>query len=234
MTITVSGKRHPFPRPDLAGIQRHREVITQCAGGQGVGLLRTQLLTVLDRVHRVEAAVIRMLDGVRVNLEDVDIEAYQVVVQALGREGRTLTENLALVSYQEQTVNDFLGRMQSAQGYLDALNDCIESLATAEIADTQEAIGHAEALLAGAGLLGNESHRRSLEYLLEDLKGAARASDALRGYVDAVKALKSPVEFFCQNVQASGQTGLQPAEEFQRHAMDLVEYLRAVRREWRS
>jgi hypothetical protein len=175
-----------------------------------------------------------MLDGVRVNLEDVDIEAYQVVVQALGREGRTLTENLAFVSYQEQTVNDFLGRMRSAQGYLDALNDCMESLATAEVADTWEAVGHAEALLADAGLLGNESHRRSLEYLLEDLKGAARATDALRGYVDAVKALKSPVEFFCQSVQVSGQTGLQPAEDFQRHAMDLVEYLRAVRREWRN
>lgn len=234
MTITLSGKRHPFPGPDLARVQLHRDVITRCAGGQGVGLLRTQLLTVLDRVYRVDTEVITMLDGVCGSLDDVVIGAYRVALQTLERDGRSLEENVTSVSYQGQAVNDFHGRLRIAQDYLDALNGCVDSLATAEVVDTRESIRHAEALLAGTSLLGNESHRRSLEYMLEDLKGAARAVDARRGYMDAVNALKAPVEFFCHSVLVSGQTGLQLVEDFQRRARELVDYLQAARKEWRA
>lgn len=234
MTVTLSSKRHSFPRPDLAGIRRYREVITQCASVQGAGLLRTQLLTVIDRMYRVDTEVITMLDGVSGSLGNLDIETYRVALRALERDGRTLEENLAYVSYQEQAANDFLGRLRIARGYLDALSRCVDSLATAEVADTRESVRHAEGLLAGAGLLGDESHRRSVEHMLEDFKGAARAVDARQGYLDAVNALMTPLEFFCHSVLASGQTGLQLVEDFQRHAREVVDYLQAARRGWQA
>lgn len=234
MTITLSSKRRPFPQPDFAGIKHYREVINHCAGIQGVGHLRTQLLTVLDRVSQVDTKVITMLDGVGSSLGNLDIETYRTALQALERDGRTLEENLAFVSYQEQAASDFLNRLRIARGYVDALSRCVDSLAAAELADTRESIGHAEALLASAGLRGDESDRRSLDYMLEDLKGAARAAEARRGYVDAVNALMSPVIFFCHSVLASGQTGLQLVEDFQRRARELVDYLQAARRQWQA
>jgi hypothetical protein len=234
MTITLSSKHRPFPQPDLAGIKHYREVITQCAAIQGLGHLRAQLLTVLDRVYQVDTKAITMLDGVASSLGNLDIETYRAALQALERDGRTLEENLAFVSYQEQAASDFLDRLRIARGYVDALNRCVDSLAAAELADTRESIRHAEALLASAGMQGTESDRRPLNYLLEDLKGAASAADARRGYVDAVNALMSPVVFFCHSVPASGQTGLQLVEDFQRRARELDDYLQAARRQWQA
>jgi hypothetical protein len=234
MNIDVSRPSHSFPQPDFEAIGNHRSVVAQYAGAQGAGSLRDQLLTVLERVYVVDVEIITMLDGVCGSLRGIDMEPYRAAMQELEREGRTQQENLALLAYQEQAVNELLGGLRNARAYLDTLNQHLLSVEKAIISDTRELAGYAELLLKGISAFSEESHRRTLEFLVEDMKGPPRVDEARRGYVEEINKLLSPVEFFCHSVSAPGQAGIQRLDDFQHHATELMEYLQRLRRNWRS
>ena len=232
MTLDASRNHHSFPRPDLNALSQYREVVAQCAGAQGTGLLRSQILAVLDRIYLVDTEIITMLDGVSGTLRGVETEAYRKVMRELEREGRTAQENQALLSYQEQAMGELQGGIRTAGEYLAAFNRHLSSVLAADIMDTRDMAGHAESLLVGIAPLGEQSHSRSLAFLLEDLKGPLRVSDARSGYVEEITKLTSPVAFFCDNILDS--SGPQIADEFQSRAAELISYLQTMRRQWRS
>lgn len=234
MNIDRSGTTRSYPRPDLAAITRHRSVMAQCAGAQTAGVLRDQLLTVLDRVYVVDVEIITMLDGVCASLRSVELEPYRAAMRELEREGRTQQENLALLSYQEQAVNELLGGMRNARGYVDALTGHLASVEAAVVNDTRELARNAERQLEGVSAFSDEARRRTLEFYLEDMQGPLRVDEARRGYVDEIKKIISPVEYFCHNALGEVEPGIRLADDFQLHAAELVDYLQRLRREWRS
>lgn len=234
MNMDVSTTGSSFPQPDFEAIGRHRNVVAQCADAQGAGSLRDQLLTVLERVYVVDVELITMLDGVCGSLRGIDMEPYRAAMHELEREGRTQQESLALLAYQEQAVNELLGAVHNAQANVDTLKQHLVSVETAVISDTRELARHAQLLLQGVSALSNESHRRTLAFLVEDMNGPLRVDAARRGYVEEITKLLSPVEFFCHSASGPGLTGIQRVDDFQHHAAGLTSYLQTLRRNWRS
>jgi hypothetical protein len=234
MNMQTLQNPYTFPRPDFGAVQRHRKVLSQSAGSQIAGVLREQQLAILDQVYRVDAAIIKTLDGICASLGDVDIEDYRVAIRKLDHEGRTDAENEAFLSYQRELANDMNSGVVTTRGYVDVLSSNLSSLLAAALADTREQVVHAQSLLSSAGPLLDEPQTRHLEFLLEDLKGPLHMAAARREYVDEIDKILSPLRFFCDNVLTSGRDVIQVADEFQKQVDELLSYLRDIRNEWKG
>lgn len=234
MNMQAFRNEHDFPRPDMNAIRHYRTIIAQRAGSQSGGILREQQLVILDLVYRVDAELLKLLDGVRVSLGSVDIEEYRIALRKLDHDGRTSAENLAFVAYQQELASEMTRGVETARNLAERLNLNISSLLSAPLVDTHAPVAHAHSLMLSAGPLLEERHKRALEFLLEDLEGALHVAQARGDYVDEINKVLSPLTFFFDNVLESEQDVIQTAEEFHGRVSQLLGYLEGVRNEWQG
>lgn len=221
-----------FPMPDLSRIESCRAMMTEFASSQVLTELRQPLLEMLECLHRVDAQVLRVLDGVSSELRSVDIEEYRSAVATLDKEGRTERENRAFIHFQQEVAEELQRGMQAARHHVRTLDESLSALARVSIADNPGKMKHIEELLAG--MKWDDVRKRSLERQLQDLKGPLLVARARQGYIHEVEKLVFAMYGFLEGVLQASPHVIQRADDFQQHASVLVDYMQTLRRDWKS
>lgn len=224
--------RPVFPQPDFAAIRRHRQVIRSSIDSSNEGRLRVQQLAILSAMDSADVKTLEFLDQVRMTFQTLDMRTYTKAIQQLDHDARTPEQTLAFLRYQQEAVAEMHGLVESVRRSLGLLDEVLSALKSAVLVDVGEQIKRTRLLLEDPLL--DPSHRRELDFLLEDLQGAMNMAGARSDYLEEVERMLVPVRFFCQMVFDTGEDAVQVASGFQQRVDELGDYLWTVRQGWRS
>ncbi|HEX8592039.1 MAG TPA: hypothetical protein VF682_01970 [Pseudomonas sp.] len=231
--ILPGGVLNTCPLPDMDMLGKYRRDITDLATTQSAFYspeLRHQLLEVLKGLSEVDACALTLLDGIDACLSNIDVAPYRTALLKLQKPDRSKAENLAFVTLQEEIAGLLWEGVDMAKQYVSRLDATLSSLEASFIEDTRAPISRLTAQLGvSAGPVALEIRNR-----LAELRGALDVRQFRDGYVHELAKLIFAVNYFFENVLEGSHNVIQRADDFLRHADDLVVYLRNVRQLWRS
>ncbi|KFE44570.1 hypothetical protein [Pseudomonas syringae] len=221
------------PLPNMEKLEEHRRDMTRFASTPGDMYwpsLRQQLQALLEKVNAVDAAVMTLIICGDTVLGNIDIAPYQQAILLLDKPGRTTEESRACLQYQEEVSNLLCDAAASVRTSVHALDASLLSLETSSIDDVLAPIAELQARLETA--TGAQAQR--IRDCLDDFRGILGMDKSRAGYVHEVSKLVFAVNYFFDNVLEGSPDVIQRAEDFLRHADELVDYLRELHSAWKS
>jgi len=221
------------PLPAIETLEKHRRDMTRLASTPGDlywPSLRQQLQALLEKVNAVDTAAITLIIGVDASLSNIDIAPYQQAIHVLDKSRRTAEESAAFLQYQEEVANLLVDASASARTYVHALDASLLSLETSSIDDVQAPIAELQTRLETA--TGAEAQR--VRDCLDEFRGVLQVGQSKASYVHEISKLVFAVTHFFDSVLEGNPDVIRRADDFLHHADELVDYLRELRRIWKS
>lgn len=231
--MSSAGLLDACPLPDVVLLEKHRRCIAAQAASRGElywPSLRQQLLALVAQVDVVDTAALALMHGIDACLSVIDISPYRTSIQTLDKPQRSDEENLAFLHFQEQIIGQLSEGTALSKAYLNALDASLLSLETSFIDDVREPISELQARLETPS--GADAQR--IRDCLDEFRGVLEVEKSRASYLHEMRKLLFAVNYFFDNVLEGSPDVIQRAEDFQRHSDELIDYLRELRRLWKS